>query len=153
MSAWLVLDATVLALCCSMYLGTGWSLVLFSFPVRSKLTPANYYLQFVPQVEAATRFFTYMTTVMMAAAAVMIVWDRSSWSVAAPAVVLAAVLLSTALTVKFIFPYNKRMAAGITDEGELQRVLGRWIVLNWARVGLWTVAWVAIITWFAVKLP
>jgi hypothetical protein len=152
-NAWLILDASVLALCASMYLGTGWSLVLFSFPVRPKLTPSNYYLQFVPQVQAATRFFTWMTTLMIGATVVVVVWDRSSWTVAFPAVLLAGVLLATALTIKFIFPYNKRMADGIADESELQSVLGKWVLLNWIRVGIWTVEWVAITAWFAVKLP
>ncbi len=152
MSTWLILDATLLAACASMYFGTGWSLVLFSFPVRSQLTPQNYYLQLVPQVKAATRFFTWMTVVMMAAAVVVIVWDRSSWSVIAPIVLLAAVLLSTGLTVKYIFPWNKRLEQGITDDGELQHVLGKWMFLNWIRTGLWTVEWIASATWFAVKL-
>jgi hypothetical protein len=33
-----------------MYLGTGWPLILFSFPLASKLCRDNYYKQFVPQV-------------------------------------------------------------------------------------------------------
>jgi Mn2+/Fe2+ NRAMP family transporter len=152
MSAWLILDASLLLLCCSMYLGTGWSLVLFSFPGRSKLTVQNYYDQFVPQVERATRFFTWMTVVMMAAAVVLIVAERDSFLVIAPAVVLAGVIAATALTLKFIIPYNKRMAAGITDNTELQTVLGRWIFLNWIRVSLWTVQWVAITAFFAWQL-
>ena len=61
MSFWLILDATLLLLCTSMYLGTGWSLVLFSFPSRSTLRVDNYYDQFVPPVQRATRFFTWMT--------------------------------------------------------------------------------------------
>lgn len=53
-----------------MYFGTGWSLVLFWFPTGKELTVGNYYDQFVPQVTAATRFFTWMTTVMLASAAI-----------------------------------------------------------------------------------
>jgi hypothetical protein len=41
--------------------------VLFSFPGRSRLTVDNYYDQFVPPVERATRFFTWWTVLMMAA--------------------------------------------------------------------------------------
>ena len=152
MNKWLILDASVLFLCTSMYLGTGWSLVLFSFPDAKALKVSNYYDQFVPQVTRATRFFTWMTSVMSAAAVVAIVWERNSWHVAAPAVVLAAILVATGLTIKFIFPYNKRMAEGITDEAELQRVLGRWMFLNWIRVLLWTVEWVAMAAWFGVEL-
>lgn len=152
MSFWLILDATLLLLCTSMYLGTGWSLVLFSFPSRSTLRVDNYYDQFVPPVGRATRFFTWMTTVMIAAAIVLIVADRSSAYVIAPAIVLAGVIAATALTIKFIFPYNKAMAARITDERELQSVLGKWMLLNWIRVSLWTVQWFAIAAWFAFRL-
>jgi hypothetical protein len=70
----------------------------------------------------------------------------------APAVLLAGVLAATGLTVKFIFPYNKRMEAHIRDPGELQLVLGKWIRLNWIRTLLWTVEWLAIAIWFAVRL-
>ena len=152
MNIWLILDATLLLLCVSMYLGTGWSLVLFSFPSRSALHVDNYYDQFVPPVQRATRFFTWMTTVMIGAAIVLIVADRSSAYVIAPAIVLAGVVAATALTIKFIFPYNKRMAARITDEQELQSVLGKWMLLNWIRVSLWTVQWFAIAAWFALRL-
>jgi len=152
MSWWKILDASVLLLCASMYLGTGWSLTLFSFPSRAKLTVDNYYEQFVPPVTRATRFFTWMTVVMMAAAIVLIVADWHSWYVIPPAVLLAGVIAATALTMKFIIPYNKRMAAHIRDQGELDLVLGKWIRLNWIRVSLWTVQWVAITAWFAVRL-
>jgi hypothetical protein len=152
MAWWKILDASVLLLCTSMYLGTGWSLVLFSFPSRAQLTVDNYYEQFVPPVVRATRFFTWMTMVMMAAAIVLIIADWHSAYVIAPAVVLAGVIAATALTIKFVFPYNKRMAAHIRDPAELQLVLGKWIRLNWIRVLLWTVQWVAIMTWFAVRL-
>jgi Mn2+/Fe2+ NRAMP family transporter len=151
-NAWLILDASVLLLCASMYLGTGWSLVLFSFPGRRHLTVDNYYEQFVPPVHRATRFFTWMTVVMIAAAIVLIVAERASWYVIAPAVVLAGVVAATVLTLKFILPYNKRMDSHITDNAELQTLLGKWMFLNWIRTSLWTVQWIAIATYFALHL-
>ena len=138
--------------CASMYFGTGWSLVLFSFPSRAQLTVDNYYDQFVPPVERATRFFTWMTVVMMAVAVVLIVAERHSAYVIAPAITLAAVIAATALTVKFIFPYNKRLEAHVTDPVELQTLLGKWMRLNWIRVSLWTVQWIAMVTYFALHL-
>lgn len=152
MSAWLVLDVLVLFACVSMYFGTGWSLILFSFPGAKELTTANYYDQFVPPVERATRFFTWMTGLMSAAAVVAIIWERHSWYVVAPAVVLAAVIAATVLTLEFIVPYNKQMAAHITDPVELQRVLGKWMRLNVIRVSLWTVQWIAMAAWLGVEL-
>ena len=150
--ALLALNDSILLLCVSMYLGTGWSLVLFSFPARPRLTIDNYYDQFVPQVTAATRFFTWMTMVMIAAATIMVIAESRSWYVVAPAVVLAGVLAATGLTVKFILPYNRRMAAHIRDPAELAHVLDRWMALNRVRVSLWTVQWVAMAAFFAVKV-
>jgi hypothetical protein len=146
------LNAALLFLCCSMYLGTGWSMGLFSFPVRPKITVDNYYLLFVPEVTAATRFFTWMTMVMMASAVGMIWTEWHGALVWAPVVVLVAVSISTLLTVVIILPINKRMAAGITDPAELNRVLDRWETLNWVRISLWSVQWAAMIVWFMVKL-
>ena len=37
MNPGLIFDATLLFLCVSMYLGTGWSLVLFSFPTSGNI--------------------------------------------------------------------------------------------------------------------
>jgi hypothetical protein len=93
-----------------------------------------------------------MTVVMIATAVVLIVAERASAYVIAPAVVLAGVFAATGLTLKFILPYNKRMAAGITDNAELQVLLGKWMFLNWIRTSLWTVQWIAITTYFALHL-
>jgi hypothetical protein len=147
----LILNHSLLLLCCSMYLGTGWSLLLFSFPIAPTLTPDNYYLQFVPQVTAATKFFTYMTMVMIAAGVVMLVAEwrtRFRW---VPVVVLLGVLAATGLTMKFIIPYNEEMAAHITSAARLGEVLDAWMGFNRLRVGLWTVQWLAMMIYFAAK--
>lgn len=134
-----------------MYLGTGWSLVLFSFPVASHLTVENYYLQFVPQVTAATRFFTYMTGLMIVASIVMIIAEwrtRYRW---VPIVVLLGVVAATGLTMRYILPLNDLMRQGITDAVQLKNILSEWILLNKIRVGLWTVQWLAMMYYFAHK--
>jgi hypothetical protein len=144
----LTLNHIVLFVCASMYLGTGWSLVLFSFPISDQLTPDNYYLQFVPQVTAATHFFTYMTMVMMICAAVMI-W--SEWHTPqrwVPVLVVLGVLGATGLTKWVIFPLNDEMAGHITDAVRLKQVLGEWMNLNRVRVSIWSVQWVCMMYWF-----
>ncbi|HQR41522.1 MAG TPA: DUF1772 domain-containing protein [Gemmatales bacterium] len=147
----LLLNHALLFLCASMYLGTGGSLILFSFPIAPQLTVDNYYLQFVPQVEAATRFFTYMTMVMIAACGVML-WaewkTRYRW---VPITVLLAVLAATGLTMLFIFPYNETMKNGITDPAVLHHTLDRWMFLNRIRTGLWTIQWLCMMSYFASK--
>jgi len=153
MSWFRALNSLLLATCVAMYFGTGWSLVLFSFPIRPQLTVSNYYLEFVPQVTAATHFFTWMTVVMMVSAVVMIVTERGSPLVWAPIIILAAaVAAATALTVIKILPLNNLMSAGITDAAELNSVLDKWIALNRVRVALWTVQWLAMMFYFGAGL-
>ncbi|MEA2355255.1 MAG: hypothetical protein QOD61_1384 [Solirubrobacteraceae bacterium] len=147
----LVLNDLLLLSCCAMYFGTGWSLVLFSFSTGKELTVANYYDQFVPQVTAATRFFTWMTTVMIVTAGVMTVseWHHRLW---APLIVLGGVIAATTLTVTLILPLNALMAGHIRDPRVLEATLGRWMALNRVRVGLWTVQWLAMAAYFGFAL-
>ena len=145
----LIANHILLLLCASMYLGTGGSLVLFSFPGATDLTPDNYYMQFVPQVQAATTFFTTMTKVMLACGVVMLIAEWRRPIVWVPVVVLLAIVASTVLTLQTIIPLNTRMAAHITDPAELREVLSRWMQLNRVRVGLWCVQWAAMAWYFA----
>lgn len=147
----IVINATVLLACTSIYLGTGVSLVFFQFPGANKLTPANYHDQFVPQVRVATRFFTVMTTVMLLSAGLMVWSEWGTPDIAWPIAVIALVVASTALTIRYIFQYNKQMADGITDQVVLTDVLTRWMRLNRLRVAIWAVEWLAIAIWFAVN--
>ena len=149
---WLLLSYVLLFACASMYFGTGWSLILFQFPTMSELTPENYHSHIVPQVKAATRFFTYMTNLMIILSIVMIIgeWGTSlSW---VPWVVLAGVVAATALTILFIFKLNERLFDGISDPDELSEVLRSWRTTNAIRVSLWTVQWLALAVWFVTKV-
>jgi hypothetical protein len=147
----IIIAAALLFLCTSMYLGTGWSLVLFSFPIAPTLTVDTYYMQFVPQVDAATKFFTYMTMLMLALCAAL-VWAewRTVW-MWAPILVFVLVIVATTLTTRVIFPLNKAMKDGIRDPAVLRTTLARWMTLNRIRVGLWTVQWLAMMWYFAAK--
>lgn len=140
---------SVLFLCASMYLGTGWSLVLFSFPTAPQLTIDNYYLQFVPQIAAATHFFTYVT-VLMIALALLMVWGewrtRFRW---VPIVVLLGIIASTLIETQIIFPLNAAMRDGITDPSQLVDVIQRWMFLNRIRLVAWTVQWLSLMWFFA----
>ena len=147
----LVLNNSLLFLCTSIYLGTGWSLVLFSFPVAPQLTVDNYYLQFVPQVTAATTFFTYMTMLMFILCVVMAVAEWKTPFRWAPIVVLLSVLAATGLTVTVLLPLNAEMSRHITDPTRLRTVLNEWMPLNIVRVGLWSVQWLAMMLYFAFK--
>ncbi|MDC0709960.1 hypothetical protein POL68_15910 [Stigmatella sp. ncwal1] len=146
------LNACLLFLCTSMYLGTGWSLVLFSFPIAPQLTVDNYFLQFVPQVSAATRFFTWMTLVMGVSSVALFISERRSRLRTYPALVFLALVAATLLTRFFIFPYNAEMASGIRDPQRLGEVLAAWMATNRVRVGLWTVQWLSMMGYFAHKL-
>src|SRR4051812_13047775 len=116
---WHVANVVFLLACASMYFGTGWSLVLFSFPIAPKLTTETYYLQFVPQVQTATAFFTPMTIAMLVSASLMIWTEWKTGYRWIPIVVLAAIIVATALTEVKILPINAEMAAGIKDQARL----------------------------------
>lgn len=151
MSAWELTVAGVLLLCTSMYLGTGWSLALFTLPNRPHMTVDNYQDQIVGPIRRATRFFTWMTVVMIGAAIALIVAEWGSAYAIAPGVVLAGVVGATLLTMLALFPYNRRLTAGIKDNAELQQVLTKWISWNRVRLLLWTGQWAAMATYFALK--
>lgn len=143
-----VLNASFLFLTSSMYLGTGWSLWLFQFQAAPHLTPATYYYAFVPEVETAGTFFTWMTALMMISAIIMIWIEWKGPMRWAPIIVLASVTLATLFTVWYIFPYNDAMKAGITDPVVLQSTLNKWISLNRVRIILWSVEWFATMVYF-----
>jgi MFS superfamily sulfate permease-like transporter len=144
----LVLNNAVLFLCCAIYLGTGVSLVFFQFPLEPKLTVDNYRLIFVEPVTNATRFFTYMTIVMLFAAAIMLVTEWFSGLRWVPTIVLLAVVASTLLTLIWILPLNDRLAKGIADANELKTTFSSWASLNRVRVSLWAVQWTAMMYYF-----
>jgi hypothetical protein len=145
----LIINHALLFLCASMYLGTGGSLVLFSFPIAPELTTQNYYLQFVPQVTAATAFFTPMTKLMLLTAAIMLLAEWRMVTRWVPIAVLACVLTSTTLTLYWIFPLNQAMANHIQDPGQLKTVLTAWMNFNWVRAGLWLIQWCCLMGYFA----
>jgi anthrone oxygenase-like protein len=148
----LTINKALLFACLSMYFGTGWSLVLFSFPIAPKLVPDNYYNQFVPQVTAATQFFTYMTMLIMLCCLIFIIEkfrDPAKWY---PIIILLLIIITTAVTIIFIFPYNNKMAAGIKDPVELQSILKAWIQLNIFRVCIWTAMWLTMMIYYSVIL-
>jgi len=144
----LLLNHVVLFLCCSIYLGTGISLIFFQLPLEPKLTPDNYAMIFVEPVTNATRFFTWMTVVMLVTGLVMLLSEWFTGIKWVPAVVLLALAGSTLLTIFFIIPYNQELAAGITDPVRLREVFGHWADLNRLRVSLWAVEWAAMMYWF-----
>jgi hypothetical protein len=152
MAGWQIAVTMVLFLCASMYLGTGWSLTLFTLPGRHAMTVDTYYDQIMAPIQRATRFFTWMTLVMVACAIALIVAEWGSWYVLAPIAVLVAVVAATLLTTLVIFRFNRRLRERIRDEGELRQVLERWVFWNWFRLGLWTSQWVAMAVYVALKL-
>lgn len=144
----LLLNNSVLMLCCSIYLGTGISLVFFQFPMEPLLTPDNYHIIFVGPVQRATQFFTWMTIVMLITGVIMLATEWFSGLRWVPVVVLAALIASTLLTTQLIFTYNGRLAEGITDPAELAEVFSRWATLNRVRVSLWCIDWLAMMAYF-----
>ena len=144
----LLFNNAILMLCCSIYLGTGVTLVFFQLPLEPVLTPDSYYLVFVKPVQLATQFFTWMTVVMLVTGLIMLVGEWFSGIRWVPVVVLAAVIASTALTVLAIFDLNRELAAGVSDPVRLKALLHTWSGYNRVRAALWAVAWLAMMVWF-----
>jgi hypothetical protein len=144
----LLINHVVLLLCCSIYLGTGFSLVFFQFPLEARLTVANYQLIFVAPVTTATHFFTYMTIVMLICGAIMLATEWLSGLRWVPVVVLVAIVVATALTVWVIIPLNNELAAGVTDPLRLKAIFHEWADLNRVRFALWVIQWAAMAYWF-----
>lgn len=145
----LIANHMLLFLCASMYLGTGLSLIYFSFPVVPQLTPENYYLQFVPQVQAATEFFSTLVKIMLTCGVIMLIaeWrQRTRW---VPIVALLGVISASALTVYWIFPLNDEMAKHIQDSARLHVVLAEWMRLSRIRFVLWCLQWLALAWYFS----
>jgi hypothetical protein len=144
----LLLNHVVLFLGCSIYLGTGISLIFFQFPLEPKLTPDNYSLIFIEPVMNATRFFTWMTIVMLVTGVVMLLTEWFTGIRWVPAVVLLAIIAATLLTIYGIFPVNKELEEGIADPARLKSVFHTWANLNRLRVSLWVIEWAAMMYWF-----
>jgi hypothetical protein len=146
-----VIVAALMLLFASMYLGTGWSLVLFSFPLAPQLTPQTYKLPFIAPIEQATRFFTWMTIAMLVAAVALIVGEADGEYLWVPIVYLVGVIGATAITTLLIFPYNRELRAGVTDPDRLHEVLDRWMLLSKVRVALWSLQWTVVALYFVLK--
>jgi hypothetical protein len=144
----LLLNDVFLLMCASIYLGTGISLVFFQLPIEPNLTIDNYYLIFIVPVQNATRFFTYMTILMLISGAIMLVTEWFSGLRWVPIVVLLAVIAATLLTEIYIFPLNKELEAHVTDPARLKVLFGQWATTNRIRASLWAVQWAAMAYWF-----
>jgi len=145
-------NAALLFACLSMYFGTGWSMGLFTFPIKPLLTVSNYSLEYVPEIANATAFLTVMTYVIYASLALMIYTEWHRYYRWFPFVVVCSVTASTLLTVYGIFPYNRMMAAGITDQNQLNQILNIFEQRSWIRIGLWTFQWGVIMVWFGCQV-
>jgi hypothetical protein len=150
--ALVALNDSILLVGVAMYFGTGWSTELFSVPIYPSLTVENYALHFVPQIKRAVRFFIVLATILWIAAAIMVISEIRTWYVVFPSLVLAALVISGVLTMRLIFPINKKLAAGVRDRAELTRLLGRWIVLNRIRLSSWTIEMVGMAAFFGLHV-
>jgi hypothetical protein len=151
-SKWYLLSCSLLFAAVSIYFGTGWSTAIFQFPVMKQLTPDNYYLHFIPQIDAATSFFTFLVTLMSITGVIMIVGEwrtRYRW---VPIAVLLLVLGATSLTWFVIFPVNDILRQGVRDQAHLDEVMARWKLLTWVRVALWSSEWAAMMYYFAARV-
>ena len=136
----------------SIYFGTGWSTAIFQFPVMPHLTPDNYYLHFIPQIDAATVFFTVMVTVMLVTAGIMLLVEWKTKYRWVPIALAILVVGATCLTVFIIFPVNQILRDGVTDQAQLMEIVAQWIFLTKIRVALWSIEWIVMMYYFGDTL-
>jgi hypothetical protein len=149
-----LLNASLLFAGASIYCGTGWSTAIFQFPVMPQLTPDNYYLHFIPQIDAATNFFTFLVTMMLVTGGIMILveWKGKTRYRGIPIAMVLLVIGATCLTVFVIFPVNQILRDGITDQAQLMDIVAQWIFLTKVRVALWSLEWTLMMYYFATNL-
>ncbi len=147
----LILSYCVLFAGVSIYFGTGWSTIIFQLPTLPELTVNNYYLHFVPQVAAATSFFTVLVPLMCIICVVMLKAEWHSRFRWVPIVVLLAILSASGITYFLVFPINREMAARITDPQQLATAIGKWVQYTWYRIVLWSLEWLVMMYYFAAR--
>jgi len=129
----------------TMYAGVLWSLHFFWFPTWRHLRVETYYEQFIPQTTAATQFFTIVVPLMFASLIIIIIQE---WKTTLKWVGLAGLLTLGAATffgTMRIIPINKTLKAGITDQAQLNNLLGQWIQLNETRFILLSLLWLIFV--------
>ncbi|MCZ0954639.1 MAG: hypothetical protein OXQ89_14105 [Rhodospirillaceae bacterium] len=144
----LLLNNAFLFLCCSIFLGTGVSLVFFHLPLEPQLNVDNYYVVLIEPVENATVFFTYVTVLMLIAALIMLGSEWLSGLKWPPIIVLLSVITATVMAYTMLFPINEELEAGITDNVRLATLLAQWADFNRLRVSLWLLQWLAMMYYF-----
>jgi hypothetical protein len=135
----------------TLYCGVLWSLHFFWYPTWRNLQVSNYYEQFIPQTDAATKFFTVVVPLMFLTLLIMVVTE---WKGRVRWVPIAALLLLVAATYvgqAHIIPINKILAKHVTDQAQLTSYLEKWISLNEIRWVLTTLLWLVMMLYFILK--
>jgi hypothetical protein len=147
----LVLNHACIFFGATLYCGVLWSLHFFWFPSWRNLKVDNYFNQFIPQTDAATRFFTVVVPIMFFCLVVMVFseWKgKFRWTAIAALLCLGA---ATWVGQLYIIPINKILAQTITDQAQLTSFLERWMTLNDIRWVLLTIMWLVMMYYFAAK--
>ena len=147
----LLLSYAILFAGVSIYFGTGWSTVIFQFPTLPELNVNNYYLHFVPQVAAATGFFTVLVPLMCLICLVMIKMEWRTGFRWVPILVFLCIIAASGITYFLIFPINHEMAGRITDPQQLAVAISKWVQYTWYRVALWSIEWATLMYYFAAR--
>jgi hypothetical protein len=145
----LSLNHSLLFLCISIYLGTGGSMLLFTLPQIPEWTTADYYGHLVPQLTAATAFFTPLTQIMLVLSSVMILSEWKRGQRYTSIFVMLAIVGATAVTMTQLLPRNAIMAQGISVQAELMELLDDWQFYNRIRFVFWAAEWAAMMLFFA----
>jgi hypothetical protein len=135
----------------TLYCGVLWSLRFFWFPTWRNLQVSNYYEQFIPQTDAATKFFTVVVPLMFLALIIMTISEWKTGMVWVPIAGLVLLGAATYVGQAHIIPINKILATHVTDQAALTAHLEKWISLNEIRWVLTTLLWLLMMLYFILK--
>jgi hypothetical protein len=145
-TAWL---GGALVLFASIYMGSGYSLVVLQFPGALKSVNAgNFDDRLGGPIRRATITWTVMVILMVAGGIVLTVheWDHGGYRYG-PLVYVVATVVATAWTLLIIFPVNQRLRDADDDPAEFTRALSLWMKLSVVRFAFWVTEWLAITIW------
>lgn len=146
-SAWL---GAALLLMASIYLGTGFSMMVLQLPgMKKSLNPSNFDDRMNAPIRRATTAFAVQVLLMVLGGIVLTVaeWDEGAYRYA-PLLYVVATVAATAWTMLVIFPVNQRLRDTNADPDQFRRLLDHWTRLSTVRFALWIVEWAAITSWF-----
>lgn len=134
----------------SIYMGVMWALHFFWYPGWASLTPENVTAHFIGPTSLATKFFTLLVPIMMAAVIVLVIDTWKTKVLWTTVVMFLGVMAATLVGKYLIIPINQTIGRGVSQH-DLDGLLQRWMVLNNWRMWITTIMWLGCVFYFMLR--